>query len=142
MKGNRRQVEKAYERCREDVLTRMLLHVIAATVNVNRTVNAGAFLKRSCIVENVKNLSVVSLHHFGDAQSVAGIAGPGGKNPSHVKDLPTARGIEGGPIEDQRRPAIRIRDRNQIHDFGVEFVKKRVVVVKMFSHDMDSTDTF
>ena len=51
------------------MLTRMLLHVIAATVNVNQTVNPAAFLNRSCILQNVEDLPVVSFGHLGHAQS-------------------------------------------------------------------------
>jgi hypothetical protein len=105
MKGNRGEVEKTDKRRREDMLARMLLHVMAATVNVNQTVNAASLLNRSCIFENVEDLSVVSFDDFGYAQSVAFVRR---KEPARVENLAAAGGIEGGAIQNDGKTRIRI----------------------------------
>ena len=96
------------------MLTGMLLHVIAPTINVNQAVNARAFLNRLCILENVKNRAVISFRHLGHTQSVARLFALGGENPAHIKDLPAAGGIERGAIQNHGRTRIRVRCRNQI----------------------------
>src|SRR5271165_4967432 len=134
MKRNRGQVEKAEERCREHMLTRMLLHVVAPAFNVDQTVNAGALLNRSCIFKNVEDLPVVSFRDLGYAQFIVLISHPGTKNPTRVKDLPSAGGIERSPIQNNGSTRVGIRRGNQIQHFRIKFAKKRVVVVETFGH--------
>jgi hypothetical protein len=98
------------------MLARMLLHVIEATVNVNQTMNAAAFLKRSCIVENMEDLAVLSFRHIGHAQFVARLAG---KNPTRIESLPAAGGIEGSSIQDNGGTRFGIR--SNIQHLSVEF---------------------
>ena len=77
----------------------MLLHVIAAAVDVNQSVNAAALLNRCLILENVEDLPILFFHHLGHAQSVAPVSRLSSKDPTRIKDLATACGIKRSPIK-------------------------------------------
>src|SRR5579863_5205269 len=109
MKRNRWQIEQAYKRRREHMLARMLLHVIAATVNINQTMNAASLVDRSCIVDNMEDQPIRSFRHIGHAQFAARLAG---KNPACVENLSATGGIEGSAIENDGGARFRIRKRN------------------------------
>ncbi len=115
------------------MLARMLLHVITSSLHVDHTVNAAALLDRPWTFEKVEDLSVISFRHVGYANSAFRVCRRGGKDPSRIKDLPAAGGIEGGPIQNDSGTRIGIR-RRKIQHFRVEFVKKRIVVIEAFGH--------
>src|SRR5580700_7196908 len=109
----------------------MLLHVIAATVNVNQTMYADSLVNRFRVLQHVEDLPILSFRHLGDAQFAARLAG---KNQAGVENLPATGGIEGSSIQDDGR--TRFRGRRKIQDFRVEFVQKRIVIVEMLGHNL------
>ena len=81
------------ERPREQVLAVVLLHVVAPPLGVHPAVHA---VGEDWPVENVKDVRSV-LEHRDDARVVQRPGVPG---------LPPALGVEGGPVEDDRGPAL------------------------------------
>jgi len=108
------------------MLSGVLLHVIAAAINVDLAVNPASLFNPRRDFENVQNRAVIFLGYFGDTQPVVST-----NNPACIKDLSAARGIERSAIEDERRPGV---DGSELDDLRVEFVEERIVVVEMFRH--------
>ena len=112
------------------MLAGVLLHVVAAAVGVNDAVNTCSRFKPARGFDEVHDGAVFTFGHFNDAE-LAMLVNSLGKQPSSVKDLPTAGGIESGPVERDCRTRVCLID---IHHFSVEFVKKRIGVVEALGH--------
>ena len=127
---NRRHLIKLNERSRQNVLARMLLHVIAAPFKVNRAAHGVArrqFWGRFQIMDNP---AVVSVGHFRDSNSGIGAC----CQPPGVIHLSTAGGIERCFLQDDAGTGLPIGGRNYFQNDGIKFVKLRVGVVKPIRH--------
>ena len=108
-------VVETQKSCGKDMLTGMLLHVIAAALRVDLAANPITrlhFLGRR--FEIMDHLAVFRIRNLGHAHLGAGIR----TDPTGVEDLHSARGIKGGAVENQRW-AWRV---DHISDFCVEVV--------------------
>ncbi len=113
MEGDGGHLVKLDEGGGEDVLSGVLLHVIAAAGGVDHAMNGrtGRWrLQRSFQIMNYP--SVFCVGDFGDAD-----AGVAESDPAGVVDLSAAGGVEGGFAKDDGRA---VAGRNFIHD-GIEF---------------------
>ena len=83
------------------MLPGMLLHVIAPPVNVDQSADARSLLDRRCRFQKVQNGSVVALFDFCNAKLLIRVVR--GQNPTGIKHLSAARGIESRAVKDQSR---------------------------------------
>jgi aminoglycoside/choline kinase family phosphotransferase len=139
---NGRHVEKAHEGSRKHVLGGVLLHVISAANCVDFAPHARARIHIfDWRFEIVDDFAVLGVNNFGhseilrcvDAGYSIRLSGAGRNNPAGIVNLPSARRIKRGAIENQRRPgAIDYRAH-----LGVELVKKGIVIVEAIGHFSD-----
>ena len=126
VEGNGVQVVKADEGGGEDMLSGVLLHVIATAGGVNLAADARSgreIFDRS--FEVVDDSAIFSVDDFGDAESFGA-----GFDRAGVENLPAAGGVEGGAVEDEGGAGIS----TDLCDFGFEVVEERIVVVEAVGH--------
>ena len=119
-------LNRADESGGQNVLSRMLLHVIAPPGNVDLTADTtsrGQVFYRS--FEIMDDSSVFGIGDFGDA-----VFRCTRSDPARVVDLPAASGIKRSTVESDRWP----RAFGDVANLAFKFVEKRVVIVEPVGH--------
>jgi hypothetical protein len=117
---------------RENMLSRVLLHVVAATFGIDAAADSDARnrqLRRR--FQEVKNPAIFRIRNFRYAQAFS----PFKREPSSVVDLTAAGWIERGFPQDDSRSRLLSGGRCDVFDYGIEFVHIRTIIVETFSHD-------
>ena len=110
------------------MLAGVLLHVIAATVNVDDATNAASALDIGRTLEEMQDRAVILFSNLSHTQPLTGSRN---LNPSRVENLAATGGIKGGAIKNYCRARI---DGTDLGDLRVELVEERIVVIEMVGH--------
>ncbi len=127
-----RHLVKLDKSCRENVLSGVLLHVIAASFRIDAAPHPDTRnrqLRRR--FEVVENPAVFRIRNFRNPQAL----GPFKRQPAGVVDLTAAGWIERGLPQDDSRTRFVSRGRRDAFDDRIEFVNFRIIVIKTFGHD-------
>jgi len=130
MERDGRHIEEPDEGGRQNVLARMLLHVIAPTRIVDPAAHLHSLLRRLLGLQVVNNSAVFPFLHLRHAEPRIGR----GFQPAGVKDLASAGGIEGGAIKNDAVPRVDGGRGNDLDNLAIKLTQKRIVVVQTLAH--------
>ena len=117
------------------MLSRMLLHVVAAAFKIDAAMNFGARSgEMRWSFEIVDDSAIFGIRNLCHSQTLRFAGGVASCKPSGVMDLSAAGGIEGRLAQDDCGARSGRRGRN-IFDDGIELVRFRIFVVEAFRHD-------
>src|SRR6266853_5367882 len=118
--------------CRENMLSGVLLHVVAAAFRINTAADPDARNRQlRWRFQVVKNPAIFRIRNFRYPQAL----GPFEREPPRVVNLPAAGWIERSFPQDDSRARLLSGGRCDLFDNRIEFVHFRTVVVKAPSHD-------
>jgi hypothetical protein len=123
---DRGHIEQADESSGEDVLSRMLLHVIASPDNIDLTSDMTS--KSQASGRSFKVMDNPAVFAVGDLSDA--VFRCTRTDPTGVVDLAAACRIKGSSVESDRRP----RGFGDVADLTFKIVEKRIVVVEAFGH--------
>src|SRR5215470_5681209 len=104
----------------------MLLHVIAPTRSVDRSANLRSALRRLISLDVVNDAAVFGFDDFRDLQPLRRRIRIWSRHPACVIDLAAAGRIERGAIEKHAMPLVNLRRWNNLGDFPLELIQKRI----------------
>jgi hypothetical protein len=107
----------------------VLLHMVAPALFVDESTHGRARTECRSLRNEMQDSAIIVLGNLNNPQTLA-FASIGGQ-PSRIKNLSTAGGVERSAIQNQRRTRIYRRHLDKI---CFKLVKKRIVVIEAFAH--------
>src|SRR5437868_3104539 len=133
MEGNSWHMEQAHKSSRQHMLPRVLLHVIAPPLRINRSMHPASLLRRLLRFNVVHDAAIFRFSHFAHAQ-LPFFPATHWSHPTGVMYLSATRRIKSRLVKNNAASGVSSGRRNDFNYFAVKLVEKRVVVIKPLAH--------